>query len=74
MKTRSLGVLATLAVAVTLVSCGGGMTPEQIQAEAQKKFDAEKTELETAAKENCEGNMEAYTATALEELKAYGCN
>ena len=72
MKTKSLGVLATFALVATMTSCGGGMTPEQIQAEAQKKFDAEKTELETVAKENCESNMEAYTAAALEELKANG--
>lgn len=70
MKSRTLSVFATFLLAGTLVSCGGGMTPEQITEEATKKFEADKTELQETASANCESNMEIYTSEALEILTA----
>ncbi|BDS11032.1 hypothetical protein [Aureispira anguillae] len=69
MKKNILRFSAVLVASATLFSCGGGMTPEEIQAEAQKKFDEQKIELEEAAASDCESNMETYTQAALDSLQ-----
>ena len=53
MKKTVFGTLTALAV-IALVSCGGGKTNEQIEAEAQKKFDEKKAELEGSATQACD--------------------
>lgn len=70
MKTNILRFSAVLLVSATLFSCGGsGKSMEEIQAEAQKKFEESKIELTEAAAANCESNMAAYTAAALDSIK-----
>lgn len=69
MKTNILRFSAVLLASATLFSCGGGMSAEDIQAEAQKKFDESKVELQEEAATNCESNMAAYTTAALDSLK-----
>lgn len=69
MKTNILRFSAVLVACATLFSCGGGMTAEELQAEAQKKFDENKVELQEEAATNCESNMAAYTQAALDSLK-----
>lgn len=69
MKKNIFRFSAVLLASATLFSCGGGMTPEEIQAEAQKKFDEQKVELEEAAATDCDANMAAYTQAALDSLQ-----
>ncbi|WMX12534.1 MULTISPECIES: hypothetical protein [unclassified Aureispira] len=69
MKTNILRFSAVLLASATLFSCGGGMSAEEIQAEAQKKFDEAKVELQEEAAADCESNMAAYTAAALDSIK-----
>jgi hypothetical protein len=69
MKTNILRFSAVLLVSATLFSCGGGKTAEDIQAEAQAKFDEATVELTEEASVNCESNMAAYTAAALDSIK-----
>jgi hypothetical protein len=69
MKTNVLRFSAVLLVSATLLSCGGGKTAEEVQAEAKTKFEEAKIELTEEAATNCESNMAAYTAEALDSLK-----
>ncbi len=70
MKANILRFSAVLLVSATLFSCGGsGKSAEEIQAEAQTKFDEAKLELTEAAATNCESNMAAYTTAALDSIK-----
>ncbi|CAA6817591.1 MAG: Unknown protein [uncultured Aureispira sp.] len=69
MKTNILRFSAVLLVSATLFSCGGGKTAEEIQAEAQTKFGEASVELAEEAAADCESNMAAYTAAALDSIK-----
>lgn len=69
MKANILRFSAVLVASATLFSCGGGMSAEEIQAEAQKKFDESKVEMQETASTDCESNMAAYTQAALDSLK-----
>jgi hypothetical protein len=70
MKTNILRFSAVLLVSATLFSCGGsGKSVEEIQAEAQTKFDEAQVELTEEAATNCESNMAAYATAALDSLK-----
>lgn len=63
---------AALLVA-SLVSCGGSMTEEAIQAEAQKRFDDKQTELAEEAVNDCDANKTMYMQESLDSLmKAAG--
>lgn len=69
MKKLLLGSAAFLLLAVFAASCGGGgMTPEEIEAEAQKQFDEKKTELQVKADEACEANTPQYVQTAKDSI------
>ena len=59
---------AFAALAIFVASCGSAMTEEQIQAEAQKKFDAEKTALEEQAKADCDGKSDDYKKIHLDSI------
>lgn len=69
MKTNILRFSAVLLASATLLSCGGGKTAEEIQAEAQTKFEAANVELQEEAATNCESKMAEYTTAALDSLK-----
>lgn len=59
---------AFAALAIFVVSCGSAMTEEQIQAEAQKKFDADKTALQEQATADCDGKSEDYKKIHLDSI------
>ena len=69
MKKTLFGAFA-LVVSMAMVSCGGGKTAEQIQAEATAAFDKKKTELEATATSDCEGKKAGYQQAALDSIKA----
>jgi predicted small lipoprotein YifL len=70
MKKSILGTFAAIAlISMSLTSCGGGKTPEQIDAEAKTAIEKAKSEWQTAADDACTKATDGYKATALEELK-----
>jgi hypothetical protein len=72
MKKNVLSFSAAMLVIASLVSCGGSMTEEQIQAEAKKKFDEKQTELAEEAVTECDENKTMYMQQALDSLKNAG--
>lgn len=70
MKKNAICFFVALATLTGMVSCGGGMTPEQIQAEAEKRFNEKKTELAEEASQACDENLATYQEQMLNELKA----
>lgn len=69
MKKIFLGVF-TVFTMVSLVSCGGGMGAEEIEAKAKERFDKEQAELETQATTDCDANTAMYTQQALDSLRS----
>lgn len=67
MKKTLFGVLAAF-VAIAMTSCGGSKTPEQIEQEAQKKFDEKKAELEKAAVAACDASKGGMIQTYMDSL------
>jgi hypothetical protein len=67
MKTL-LNCGAALLCVGTLFSCASDLTPAEIQAKAQEKFNAEKAELQAAADADCEKNMETYKQEAMQSM------
>jgi hypothetical protein len=67
MKKTVFGVLAAFVV-IAMTSCGGGKTPEQIEAEAVKKFDAQKSELEATATQACDASRAGVITAALDSM------
>jgi predicted small lipoprotein YifL len=70
MKKSILGTFAAIAlISMSLTSCGGGKTPEQIDAEAKTAIDKAKTEWQTEAEQACGTATEGYKAAALDSMK-----
>lgn len=67
MKTL-LNCGAALLCLGSLVSCASDLSPAEIQAKAQEKFNAEKAELQAAADAECEANMATYKQEAMQTL------
>lgn len=67
MKKKSLSFLALTLCFGLLVSCGG-KTAEEIQAEAQKKFDDEKPALEQKAAADCGANTASLVQAAIDSM------
>ncbi len=64
-------VLLGVAALSFLASCGGGgKSDADILKDAQAKFDAEKTELEKKADDDCNAKIEAKSNEWLDTLKA----
>lgn len=70
MKKRSLGFLAFTLCFGLLVSCGGSKTAEELQAEAQKRFDDAKPELEQKATADCDASMTSLVQAAVDSMVA----
>lgn len=58
---------AVLAFAA-LTSCASEMSPEEIQAKAKEKFEADKTELQAAAEAECDNNTAMYIQNSKDSL------
>lgn len=70
MKKSILGTFAAIAlISMSMTSCGGGKTPEQIEAEAKTAIEKAKTEWQTAADEACGKATEGYKTAALDSMK-----
>ena len=69
MKKNAIRLSVAFIALVGVVSCGSNMTPEQIQAEAQKRFDENKTELTEEATQACEVNTATYQTMMLDSIK-----
>lgn len=69
MKKNAIRFSVALATLVGVVSCGSNMTPEEIQAEAEKRFNDKKTELAEEASQACNDNLATYQQQMLESLK-----
>lgn len=69
MKKTLFGVL-TMFVVVAMTSCGSSKTPEQIEADAQKKFETEKAKLDTEATAACDAQKSDLIKKALDSLTA----
>lgn len=67
MKKTVFGVFAAFAL-IGMTSCGGGKTPQEIEAEAQKKFDAEKAKLEQEATAACDASKATRITTLRDSL------
>jgi hypothetical protein len=67
MKKIILGVFAVFAMS-SLVSCGGGMGAEEIEAKAKERFDKDQAELEAQATADCETNTPMYVQQALDSI------
>lgn len=72
MKKNVLSFSAAILVVASLASCGGSMTEEQIQAEAQKRFNEKQTELAEEAVTDCDANKAMYMQNALDSLRNAG--
>jgi predicted small lipoprotein YifL len=60
MKKTVLGILAGAALSLSLASCGDKLlTPDQVQAEVQKGFDAGKAAVEAEMSSKCDATFEA---------------
>lgn len=69
MKKNAIRFSVALVALFGVVSCGGGMTAEEIQAEAEKRFNEKKTELAEAAQQSCNDNLPAYTQMMLDSIQ-----
>ncbi len=71
MKKTILGMLAGALLTFGLTSCGEKLlTPEQVQAEIQKGFEAGKGAVETEMNDKCEAEFEARVTAEVDRLKA----
>jgi predicted small lipoprotein YifL len=71
MKKSILGTFAAIAlISMSLTSCGGGKTPEQIDAEAKTAIEKAKSEWQTAADDACTKATDGYKTAALDSMKA----
>ncbi len=60
MKKTVLGIMAGAFLALSLASCGEKLlTPEQVQAEVSKGFDAGKAAVETEMNAKCDADFQA---------------
>lgn len=69
MKKNAIRFSVALVALVGVVSCGSNMTPEEIQAEAEKRYNEKKTELAEQADQNCDNNLAAYQQMMLDSIK-----
>ena len=69
MKKNAIRLSVAFVAFVGVVSCGGNMTPEEIQAEAEKRFNEKKTELAEEASQKCDENLDGYQQMMLDSIK-----
>lgn len=71
MKKTLFGMLAGVALMFTMASCGEKLlTPEQVQVEIDKGFEAGKAAVESEMNAKCDADFEARVTAEVDRLKA----